>query len=115
MQEAESRREIPCGFVRPSTSETEWWLPTTVTAALFAQVLAAFAGDVGAGPSSCIILALEGAGSHTGEAVQEPQDIHLLFPSAYSPASPPAEHVWPLANEPLANRRFDNLTATRRS
>ena len=74
-----------CGFVRPSTGETEWWLLPTVTAALFSQMLAAFARDVGAGPAKRIMLVLDGAGWHTGEKVQVPKGIHLVVLPSYSP------------------------------
>jgi transposase len=98
-----------CGFVRPTTGETEWWLLPTVTAALFGQMLAAFARDVGAGPKKQIALVLDGAGWHTGEAIQVPEGIHLVVLPSYSPELQPAEHLWPLTNEPLANRRFPDL------
>jgi transposase len=98
-----------CGFVRPTTGETVWWLLSTVTALLFGQVLAAFAREVGAGPDKRILLVLDGAGWHTGEAMAVPEGIHLLFLPAYSPELQPAEHLWPLTNEPLANRCFATL------
>ncbi len=98
-----------CGFVRPSTGETEWWLLPTVKAVVFSQMLAAFARDVGAGPEKRIALVLDGAGWHTGDDVAVPEGIHLLFLPSYSPELQPAEHLWPLTNEPLANRRFERL------
>ena len=98
-----------CGFVRPRTGQTEWWLLPTVTSALFGQMLAAFARDVGAGPEKQVALVLDGAGWHTGEAVQVPEGIHLVVLPSYSPELQPAEHLWPLTNEPLANRRFESL------
>jgi hypothetical protein len=100
-----------CGFVRPTTGETEWWLLPKVTAALYDQVLAAFARDVGAGPEKRVVVVLDGAGWHTGEEVHVPEGIHLLVQPSYSPEVQPAEHLWPLTNEPLANRRFDDLAA----
>jgi len=100
-----------CGFVRPTTGATVWWLLSTVTALLFGQVLAAFAREVSAGPTKRILLVLDGAGWHTGEAVAVPDGIHLLFLPAYSPELQPAEHLWPLTNEPLTNRSFASLAA----
>ena len=100
-----------CGFVRPSTGQTEWWLLSTVTAALFGQILAVFARDVGAGPTKRIALVLDGAGWHTGDEALVPEGIHLIPLPAYSPELQPAEHLWPLTNEPLANRRFESLPA----
>jgi len=98
-----------CGFVRPTTGETEWWLLSSVTAALFNQMLAAFARDVGASPTTRIVVVLDGAGWHTGREVVVPEGVHLIFLPAYSPELQPAEHLWPLTNEPLANVRFPNL------
>lgn len=98
-----------CGFVRPTTGETVWWLLSTVTAQLFGRVLAAFAQEVGAGSAKRILLVLDGAGWHTGEEVQVPEGIHLLVLPSYSPELQPAEHLWPLTNEPIANRRFPDL------
>jgi hypothetical protein len=78
-----------CGFVRPTTGETEWWLLPTVTATVFGQMLAAFAQDVGAGPTKRLALVLDGAGWHTGKEVQVPDGIHLLVQPSYSPNSSP--------------------------
>jgi hypothetical protein len=100
-----------CGFVRPTTGETEWWLLPTVNAAVFGLMLAAFARDVGAGAKKRILLVLDGAGWHSGEEVHAPDGIHLLFLPSYSPELQPAEHLWPLTNEPLANQHFDDLAA----
>ena len=100
-----------CAFVRPSTGQTEWWLLPTVTAELFGLILAAFARDAGAGPTKRIALVLDGAGWHTGQAVQVPEGIHLIPLPSYSPELQPAEHLWPLTDEPLANTRFPDLEA----
>jgi hypothetical protein len=99
-----------CGFVRPTTGQTEWWLLSTVTATLFGQMLAALARDTGAGATKRIIIVLDGAGWHTGKEVTVPEGIHLVYLPSYSPELQPAEHLWPLTNEPLANRRFERLT-----
>jgi hypothetical protein len=98
------------GFVRPTTGETEWWLLPTFNAAVFGQILAAFARDVGADLTKRIALVLHGAGWHTGADVHSLEGIHLLFLPSYSPELQPAEHIWPLATEPLANVRFPDLT-----
>lgn len=58
----------------------------------------------GVGKNKQIILVLERAGWHTSDQVEVPEGIHLFFLPAYSPELPPAERLWPLANEPIANR-----------
>jgi hypothetical protein len=98
-----------CGFVRPATGQTEWWLLSAVNATIFGQVLAAFARDVGAGPTNHLLLVLDGAGWHTGDAVDVPEGIHLHFLPSHSPELQPAEHLWPLTDEPLANRHITDL------
>ena len=38
-----------------------------------------------------------------------PEGLHLLFLPSHSPELQPAERLWPLSNEPLANRAFASL------
>ena len=38
-----------------------------------------------------------------------PEGIRLEFLPPYSPELQPAEHLWPLLNEPLANKHFHTL------
>ncbi len=56
-----------------------------------------------------IILVLDQAGWHTSDQVKVPKGIHLFFLPAYSPELQPAERLWPLTNEPIANRCFESL------
>jgi transposase len=95
------------GFVRPTTGALVWFLGTRVNTALFAAVLARFAAEVGAGPNKRVILVLDRAGWHGaagGLALPEGVRLELLPP--YSPELQPAEHLWPLTNERIANRHF---------
>ncbi|NJK37317.1 MAG: IS630 family transposase, partial [Oscillatoriales cyanobacterium SM2_3_0] len=43
------------------------------------------------------------------EQVQIPEGIHLLFLPPKSPELQPAERLWPLTNEAVANRSFGSL------
>jgi DDE superfamily endonuclease len=88
-----------------------WYLMPTVSAATFAQVLAAFAADAGAGPGKEILLVLDGAGWHVAKELAMPGHLHPVFLPAYSPELQPAERLWPLADEAVANRCFADLTA----
>src|SRR2546426_7824551 len=49
------------------------------------------------------------AGWHTSSRLALPEGLHLLFLPAHSPELQPAERLWPLSNEPLANRVFNSL------
>jgi transposase len=80
-----------------------------VNTEIFSRALAAFAEEVGAGPDKPIVLVLDRAGWHSSAHLRLPESIHLLFLPPYSPEVQPAERLWPLSNEPLANRVFTSL------
>lgn len=97
------------GFVRPATGETWWFILPSVNTALFNLALAEFAAAQGLGPERRIVLLLDGAGWHRGGGVVVPEGLHLVPLPAYSPQLQPAERLWPLANEAVANRAFDTI------
>ena len=97
------------GFVRPETGATEWLLLPTVSVEAFSLALAEFAQAVGAGPRKQVVLVLDGAGWHASERLELPPGLHLLPLPPYSPELQPAERLWPLLDEPLANRAFAAL------
>jgi transposase len=80
-----------------------------VDAKVFSLALYHFAEEVGAGKDKRILLVLDQAGWHTGKEVEVPEGIHLGFLPARSPELQPAERLWPLANEAVANRLFEDL------
>lgn len=88
---------------------TQWLLLPTVTTDIFALALQHFAQAVGASKQKQIVLVLDRAGWHTSKALTVPEGLHLLFLPPYSPELQPAEHLWPLSNEPLVNRHFYDL------
>lgn len=96
------------GFVHPETGSTEWLILPTVSLQAFEIALKHFAKAVGAGPKKRIILVVDGAGWHKGN-LKIPDGIHLLPLPAYSPELQPAERLWPLVRESLANKDIDNL------
>jgi transposase len=63
----------------------------------------------GVGKNKRTILVLDRALWHTSDQVQVPEGIHLLFLPPYSPELQPAERLWPLTKEPIANRSFKSL------
>lgn len=97
------------GFVEPTTGRTEWWIMPTVNSACCCQVLAKFAELRGAGPDKQLVVVWDQAGWHKSAQVTIPPHLHPVFLPAYSPELQPAERLWPLVNEPLANRTFTNL------
>jgi transposase len=98
------------GFVRPESGQQVFWmiLPTLNTE-LFSLALGEFAKEVGACTNKRILLVLDKAGWHTGGEVELPEGVHLeLLPSG-SPELQPAERLWPLTNEALANGLFEEI------
>ena len=64
---------------------------------------------MGAGKDKHIVLVVDKAGWHTGGEVEVPEGIHLEFLLSGSPELQPAERLWPLTNEALANRLFEEI------
>jgi transposase len=97
------------GFVRPRTGESWWCLLPTVRTEAFALALAEFARDEGIDADHRAVLVLDRAGWHGAADLARPDGLDLVFLPAYSPELQPAERVWPLVNEPVANRAFADL------
>ncbi len=76
---------------------------------MFSLALAEFAKEVGAGKKKRVLLVVDKAGWHTGGEVGVPEGIHLEFLPSGSPELQPAERLWPLTNEALANRLFEEI------
>jgi transposase len=97
------------GFVCPQSGEVYWLILPTVNVELFSSALKEFAKEVGAGEDKQIVVVLDQAGWHTGGEVELPKGIHLEFLPKGSPELQPAERLWPLTNEAIANRLFEEI------
>lgn len=98
------------GFVRPQSSgEVFWLILPTVNVELFSMALFEFAKEVGAGENNRILMVVDKAGWHTGGEVEVPEGIDLHLLPTGSPELMPAERLWPLTNEALANRPFEEI------
>ena len=96
-------------FVAPESGETVWYLSDGIDKRLFEMMLAGFARETGAGRDRIIVLLLDGAGWHTEPNLAVPDGIRLVYLPPYTPELQPAEHLWPLVDEPVANRHFATL------
>jgi transposase len=103
------RRLHVVAFVQPTSGEATWHLSTGLSKPFFGASLAAFARQAGAGRDRHIILVLDNAGWHGPEGLVVPDGIGLVFLPPYSPELQPAEHLWPLVDEPIVNRHFATL------
>ena len=95
-------------FIHTQVKQKAWILPY-VNIQLFNKVLADFAQYFGIGEKKQVVLIVDQAGWHKSAKVKIPQGIHLVFLPSHSPELQPAERLWTLTNEPIANRSFDNL------
>ena len=97
------------GFVHPGTGEVVWFVCSTVDTDLFGAVLAAFARAVGAGGDKLLVLVLDRAGWHVSGKLEVPDGVVLEFLPPHTPELQPAERLWPLANEAVANKHLATL------
>ncbi|HKH36352.1 MAG TPA: IS630 family transposase [Rubrobacter sp.] len=97
------------GFVRPESGKVFWLILPTVNTELFSLALGEFAKEVGAGKDKRILLVVDKAGWHTGGEMEVPEGIHLEFLPSGSPELMPAERLWPLTNEAVANGLFEEI------
>lgn len=97
------------GFVQPQTGRTEWLLMPTVSIDAFEAALQAFADSIAAGPDKRVLLVLDRAGWHVSARLTVPEGVELIFLPPYSPELQPAERLWALTNEALANSLFTDL------
>lgn len=97
------------GFVRPATGQTYWLILPLVNTAAMNLALAEFARDMGAGADKHILLVLDNAGWHSSQQLVVPTGIELIYLPAATPELQPAERLWPLLREAVANRTFATL------
>lgn len=96
-------------FVNPQKGETYWLLLPTVNIDLFNLALKEFAKVKIKNKDKIIILVIDQAGFHDGEKIKIPEGIITVFLPSYSPELQPAERLWPLSNEGVANMIFKDL------
>lgn len=97
------------GFVRPATGQSWRCLLPSVTTEAMSAGLAAFARDEGIDATHRVALVLDGAGWHTSRSLVVPVGVDLLRLPPMAPELQPAERLWPLVDEPVANRSFADL------
>ncbi len=99
------------GFVRPSTGQSWWCLLPRVTTEAMALALATFARDERIDASHRAVLVVDQAGWHISPELPLPAGVDLVLLPSYSPELQPAERLWTLVDEPVANRAFPDLAA----
>lgn len=96
-------------FVHPKTGETDWWILPYINTELFNRVLADFAREFDLSSDKHILLAVDQAGWHTSNDLEVPNGLHLILLPPHSPELQPAERLWTIVDEPIANQSFEML------
>lgn len=91
-------------FVQPETGQSIWYILPEMNTRAFQAVLESFARAVKASLRKRILLVLDNASSHTSSKLAVPEGIETVFQPSYSPELQPAEHLWQLSDELIANR-----------
>lgn len=99
------------GFVHPVQGDTYWLILPVVNIQAMSLALQEFARDVGAGATKHIVLVVDQAGWHTSARVVIPEGISLVPLPAHTPELQPAERLWPLVREGVANAVFPDVDA----
>lgn len=55
------------------------------------------------------VVIVDGSGGHTAKKLPVPPNVVLHRPPSCTPELRPAEHLWPLVREGVANRVFEGL------
>ena len=94
-------------FVCPETGEAEFWLTPSVNTETFTRITEAFLRR----REEAVLLVLDQAGWHVSEGAlaMEGEGLRLRHLPPHSPELMPAERLWSLTDEPLANRVFECL------
>ncbi len=96
-------------FVCPHTGETFWLILPTVDCELMSSSLFEFAAHGKISSTNRVLLVLDRAGFHTAHDIIVPEGIHLTYLPSHTPELQPAERLWSLSDEPLANQCFYEL------
>ena len=96
-------------YVQPQTGAVEWLIANTVNTGIMNESLRLFAKSVGAGTDRIVVLVMDNAGWHRARDLAVPDGVHIEYQPAYTPELQPAERLWPLTNEAVANRSFLSL------
>lgn len=106
------------GFARPSTGQTVSALLPRVNALLMGQALAEFARAADPEGRKLLVLLVDNAGWHVAKRLVVPANVALYRLPPCTPELQPAERLWPLLREAVANRspgRVGHLRATLRA
>jgi DDE superfamily endonuclease len=99
------------GFAQPATGRNLCLFLPKANAEWMGAALAEFARWADAEGTKRLVVLVDNAGWHTAKNLVVPANVRLYRLPPCTPELQPAEHLWPLVREGLANRDFDHLVA----
>jgi DDE superfamily endonuclease len=102
------------GFVHPASGRNLELLLPAANTDWMAAALAEFARWADPRRDKVLVVLVDNAGWHTAKRLAVPADVVLHRLPACTPALPPAEPLWPLVREVVANAGFDDLAELER-
>ncbi len=97
------------GFAQPATGRNRCLFLPKANAELMGEALAEFAHWADPGGEKILVVLVDNAGGHIAKGLVVPANVRLFRLPPCTPELQPAEHLWPLVREGLANRDFDHL------
>jgi len=97
------------GFARPRTGRTFCAILPRVNTDRMGDALAAFAGWADPRGAKVLVVLVDNAGWHTAGRLAVPGNVVLHFLPPCTPELQPAEPLWPLVREAVANRSIGRL------
>ena len=97
------------GFAQPATGRNLCLFLPKTNAELLGEALAEFARWADPEGQKVLVVLVDNAGGHIAKHLQIPANVRLFRLPSCTPELQPAEHLWPLVREALANRDFDHL------
>ena len=97
------------GFVHPASGRNLELILPAANAEWMGLALAEFARWADAAGEKLLVVLVDNAGWHVAQRLEVPPNVVLWRLPACTPELQPAEPLWPLVREAVANRGFDDL------
>lgn len=97
------------GFCRPADGRNLCLFLPRADAESMGEALAEFARWADPGGGKALVVLVDNAGGHIAGGLAVPGNVRLFRLPPRTPELQPAERLWPLVREALANRVFDHL------
>lgn len=97
------------GFAHPATGRGRFLILSGANAERMGEALADFARWADPDGTKVLVVVVDNAGGHTAKKLAVPANVVLHYLPSCTPELQPAEHLWPLVREGLANRVFNDL------